>query len=69
MESNKLKLAEEVIYDRGEKGLRQVKGVTIITPDKPSAKKHLTRKDGNGTNAEPGLRSNLFSGILKKISA
>lgn len=37
MEGNKLKLPRELIYDRGGKGRRQVKGVTVITPDKPKA--------------------------------
>ncbi|MGI6572395.1 MAG: IS5 family transposase [Fermentimonas sp.] len=37
MEGNKLKLPRELIYDRGGKGRRQIKGVTVITPDKPKA--------------------------------
>lgn len=37
MESNQLTLPEELAYDRGGKGKKQIKGVTIITPDKPKA--------------------------------
>jgi hypothetical protein len=32
---NNLKLPEELAYDRGGKGKSQIKGVKIITPDKP----------------------------------
>jgi IS5 family transposase len=35
MENNNLKLPEELAYDRGGKGRTQIKGVKIITPDKP----------------------------------
>lgn len=35
MENNNLKLPEELAYDRGGKGKSQIKGVKIITPDKP----------------------------------
>jgi IS5 family transposase len=34
MELNELTLPKEIIYDRGGKGKSQVKGVTILTPDK-----------------------------------
>ncbi len=44
MEGNKLKLLKELIYDRGGKGRRQVKGVTIITPDKHKAKQKPYQK-------------------------
>ena len=35
MEHNDLKLPEELVYDRGGKGKSEIKGVKIITPDKP----------------------------------
>jgi IS5 family transposase len=35
MDVNKLILPKEIIYDRGGKGKSQVKGVKILTPDKP----------------------------------
>jgi IS5 family transposase len=35
MENNKLKLPKELIYDRGGKGHKEIKGVQILTPDKP----------------------------------
>jgi IS5 family transposase len=35
MEVNKLTLPKEVVYDRGGKGKSQVRGVKILTPDKP----------------------------------
>jgi IS5 family transposase len=37
MENNKLKLPEELAYDRGGKGNKEIKGVKIITPTKPKA--------------------------------
>ena len=35
MENNNLILPKEIVYDRGGKGKSQVKGVKILTPDKP----------------------------------
>ena len=35
MEGNKLQLPKELAYDRGGKGKAQIRGVKIITPDKP----------------------------------
>lgn len=35
MEENKLKLPKELIYDRGGKGRKRIKDVSIITPGKP----------------------------------
>jgi IS5 family transposase len=37
METNELKLPEELAYDRGGKGKTQIKGVKIIIPGKPKA--------------------------------
>lgn len=37
MENNKLKLPEELVYDRGGKGKSEIKGVKIMIPDKPKA--------------------------------
>jgi Transposase domain (DUF772). len=49
MENNDLKLPQELAYDRGGKGQKEIKGVKIIIPDKPKAKdtaykKQQTRK-------------------------
>ena len=35
MEDNGLSLPKEIVYDRGGKGKAQIKGVNILTPDKP----------------------------------
>ena len=35
MEDNDLKLPQELAYDRGGRGRREIKGVKIITPNKP----------------------------------
>ncbi|MDR2125919.1 MAG: hypothetical protein LBP63_03720 [Prevotellaceae bacterium] len=35
MENNKLELPKELIYDRGGKGRKEIKGVQILTQDKP----------------------------------
>lgn len=37
MDSNKLKLPEELVYDRAGKGRTEINGVKIITPNKPKA--------------------------------
>jgi IS5 family transposase len=37
MDSNKLKLPEELVYDRGGKGRAEINGVKIITPNNPKA--------------------------------
>lgn len=49
MENNDLQLPQELAYDRGGKGQKEIKGVRIIIPDKPKAKdtaykKQQTRK-------------------------
>jgi IS5 family transposase len=35
MERNGQRLPKEIIYDRGGKGSKEIKGVTILTPDRP----------------------------------
>ena len=35
MERNGQSLPKEIIYDRGGKGSKEIKGVTILVPDKP----------------------------------
>ncbi|GHV93506.1 hypothetical protein AGMMS50268_40090 [Spirochaetia bacterium] len=35
MEHNGMALSKEIIYDRGGKGRKEIKGVKILTPDKP----------------------------------
>jgi IS5 family transposase len=37
MNNNQLKLPEELVYDRGGKGVSEINGVKIITPGKPKA--------------------------------
>ena len=37
MENNHLKLPQELVYDRGGKGKSEIKGVKILTPNKPNA--------------------------------
>jgi IS5 family transposase len=37
MDNNEFKLPEELVYDRGGKGRAEIKGVKIITPNKPKA--------------------------------
>jgi IS5 family transposase len=37
MDNNELKLPEELIYDRGGKGKKEINGVKISTPNKPKA--------------------------------
>ena len=35
MKNSELKLPKEIIYDRGGKGKKQIKGVQILTSDQP----------------------------------
>jgi len=49
MEGNRFKLPEELVYDRGGRGKKEIRGVRIITPDKATAsdtayQKHRKRK-------------------------
>lgn len=37
MEGNNLKLPQELVYDRGGRGKKEIRGVKIITPGKPKA--------------------------------
>ena len=37
MEDNNLKLPEELAYDRGGRGAKEIKGVKIILPGKPKS--------------------------------
>ncbi len=69
MEDNKLKLPEEVIYDRDGRRRKQIKGVNITTPDKPKAKDTTYQKRQKRNNVDQEQQLNLFSDILKKISA
>ena len=44
MQNNDLKLPQELAYDRGGRGRKEVKGVKIITPDKPQKNKSQYQK-------------------------
>jgi len=49
MGENGLKLPKELVYDRGGRGKKEIRGVKIVTPDKPKAsdtayQKHRKRK-------------------------
>ncbi len=44
MEHNNLPLPKELAYDRGGKGKKQIRGVSIITPDKSKAKDSVFQK-------------------------
>ncbi len=49
LEDNEIALPKELVYDRGGKGAKEIKGVKILTPSKPKAKeteyqKQQTRK-------------------------
>lgn len=66
MEDNSFKLPEELAYDRGGKGRREIKGVKVITPDKSKKsdseyqKRQKRRKFRARTSIEPVI------GHLKK---
>ena len=44
MEDNRLKLPQELAYDRGGKGKSEIKGVRIIIPSKPKNKDTVYEK-------------------------
>lgn len=66
MEENKVKLPDELIYDRGGKGRRQIKGVTIITPEKPKSKDTLYQKRQKRNKCRARAAIEPIFGHLKK---
>lgn len=66
METNNLKLPEELVYDRGGRGRKQIKGVTIITPDKPKAKDTAYQKRQKRNKCRARAAIEPIFGHLKK---
>ncbi len=66
MEENKVKLPDELIYDRGGKGRKQIKGVTIITADKPKAKDTVYQKQQKRNKCRARAAIEPIFGHLKK---
>lgn len=66
MEENKVKLPDELIYDRGGKGRKQIKGVTIITPEKPKAKDTVYQKRQKRNKCRARAAIEPIFGHLKK---
>lgn len=66
MEENKVKLPDELIYDRGGKGRKQIKGVTIITPEKPKVKDTLYQKRQKRNKCRARAAIEPVFGHLKK---
>jgi len=50
MKANSIKLPQEVVYDCGGRGEKEICGVKISTPGKP--KRHLMRNDVNGRSSD-----------------
>ncbi len=68
MEDNKFKLPEELIYDRGGRGRKQIRGVNIITPDKPKAKDTAYQKRQKRNKCRARAAIERIFGHLKKTS-
>jgi len=66
MQQNKLKLPQELAYDRGGKGRKQIKGVTIITPDKPKASDTVYQKRCTRNKCRASAAIEPIIGHLKK---
>ncbi len=66
MEYNKLRLPEELIYDRGGKGRKQIKDVKIITPDKPKANQTAYQKRQKRNKCRARAAIEPVFGHLKK---
>jgi IS5 family transposase len=66
MKQNKLKLPQELAYDRGGKGKKQIKGVTIITPDKPKASDTVYQKRCKRNKCRARAAIEPIIGHLKK---
>lgn len=66
MEQNKFKLPEELAYDRGGKGRKKIKGVTIITPAKPRATDTVYQKRRKRSKCRARAAIEPIIGHLKK---
>ena len=66
IENNKLPLPEELAYDRGGKGKKQIKGVNIITPDKPKDSDSVYQKRRKRRQCRSRAAIEPIIGHLKK---
>ena len=66
MEKNNLQLPRELAYDRGGKGKNRIRGVTIITPDKPKASLTAYRKREKRCRCRTRAAIEPIIGHLKK---
>lgn len=66
MEENKLKLPEELVYDRGGKGRKQIRGVNIITPDKAKISDTVYQKRNKRNKCRARAAIEPIIGHLKK---
>jgi len=65
IEDNKLKLLQELIYDRGGKGWKQIRDVTIITADKPKASQSASQKQQKRNKCRAGAAIEPILGHLE----
>lgn len=66
MEDGRLRLPQELIYDRGGKGRKQIRGVSIITPGKPKAKDTPCQKRQKRNKCRARAAIEPIFGHLKK---
>lgn len=66
MEAGWLRLPQELIYDRGGKGRKQIRGVSIITPGKPKAKDTPCQKRQKRNKCRARAAIEPIFGHLKK---
>ena len=66
MEKNNLQLPRELAYDRGGKGKNRIRGVTIITPDKPKASDSVYQKRRKRRQCRSRAAIEPIIGHLKK---
>src|SRR5690606_21841685 len=66
MEENKWKLPKELIYDRGGKGRKQIKDVSIITPGKHKVKDTRCQKRQKRNTNKTRAEINQHYGHIKK---
>ena len=66
MEAGWLRLPQELIYDRGGKGRKQIRGVSIIIPSKPKAKDTPCQKRQKRNKCRARAAIEPIFGHLKK---
>ena len=66
MEAGRLKLPQELIYDRGGKRCKQIRGVSIITPGKPKGKDSPCQERQKQNKYRAGAAIGPIFGHLKK---